>query len=66
MLVPATLNAGAVADRASDLQLAVAAAKHANEALDLERARAVSAASDLDGARYQGRRVAEVAAKLAA
>ncbi|MBZ9849285.1 hypothetical protein LB565_14965 [Mesorhizobium sp. CA14] len=59
----------AAAERATalkDLQLAVAAAKHANEALDLERARAVSAASDADGARRERDAAKQASADLSA
>lgn len=56
----------AVAERATDLQLAVAAARHANEALDLERAHAVSAASDLDGARRERDGAKQTSADLSA
>lgn len=59
----------ATAERAAalkDLQLAVAAAKHANEALDLERARAVSAASDADGARRERDAAKQASADLSA
>jgi len=56
----------AVAERAADLQLAVAAAKHANEALDLERARAASAASDVDVARRERDAARQASADLSA
>jgi hypothetical protein len=56
----------AVAERAADLQLAVAAAKHANEALDLERARSASAASDVDVARRERDAARQASASLIA
>ncbi|MDG4876993.1 hypothetical protein P9273_18020 [Mesorhizobium sp. WSM4935] len=59
----------AAAERATalkNLQLAVAAARHANEALYLERARAISAASDLDGARRERDAARQASADLSA
>lgn len=59
----------AAAERATalkDLQLAVAAAKRANEALDLEHTRAVTAASDADGARRERDAAKQASADLSA
>ncbi|MDX8454673.1 hypothetical protein RFM98_18075 [Mesorhizobium sp. VK9D] len=59
----------AVAERTNalkDLRLAVAAAKYANEALDLERARAASAASDVDVARRERDAARQASADLSA
>ncbi|TPI74974.1 hypothetical protein [Mesorhizobium sp. B2-8-9] len=59
----------AAAERATalkDLQLAVTAAKHVNQALDLEHTRAVSAASDADDARRERDAAKQASADLSA
>lgn len=62
----ANLAAAQRATALKDLQLAVAAAKHVDEALELEHTRAVSAASDADDARRERDAAKQASADLSA